>query len=407
MAVDRWEVLDAFIKRELNEDAARLLAEPEPLGGGRYEWYAASDQGSDVLAALPQEEQRQLLALTEVKLNQLRDLARRARDDVRNAERRDLGDMLWAALAIPAERLEQSLFRVGGEPVLTNWGARLDRPDAASGPLIITLPPVPAPSRAYRFPWEIPLWGAFGAMMLLLFMELVDGCGIFNELGFGPDFCDAPVVNPDTALTALLKETSELQAQLNFLIKSSSQAPVCSGDAQPHIGSAAVRTVPPYEPPPEEVGSPSGDIQDAELHRNLNDSIRGAGGPVCPGIEVIAAWDEPADVDLRLYCLDEGVGGEVLPDQIVDAYNPESCSAVWDVGSAGTEAEKPFVERICILQTDSGEPKRFLATVYREDAQPGPVPVKIYARSGEILARTSVEAKPESETESGLPFATQ
>ena len=149
--------------------------------------------------------------------------------------------------------------------------------------------------------------------------------------------------------------------------------------------------------------TPSGSIDQTALHQTLNDRIRQAGGGSCPGVEVVASWQAPVDVDLRLYCDLDEEGDTVGDDQIVDAYSPEACDARWDIGSSGEEAEDPFIERICITQPDGSGQERYLATVYREDEGTGPVPVTLYARSGDLIDQISVDAEPKSETREGLP----
>ena len=133
VAVDHWTALDAFLRRELGAGTASLLAEPEALGNGRYDWYASIDGPVVAFRSLSAADQRRLLASAEAKLEPLRNLANEAISDGRSRERRDFGEMLRSALTVPAERLEKSLYQVGDEPVLVNWGARLDRPDAAAG----------------------------------------------------------------------------------------------------------------------------------------------------------------------------------------------------------------------------------------------------------------------------------
>lgn len=405
-AVDHWPALQGFIARELGPDAASLLAEPEKLGDDKYDWYADGEGAVQSFAALSTEDRRRLLALAEARLKPLRDLANAASNDSKRAE---FGEMLNAALSLPRERLDVSLYRVGDRPVLINWGARLNESGTPYGPLVIVLPDKPKSPVTSTFSWHIPLWMLFTVVSTAIFLELIEGCVLLRSLGIGPDFCSVDSGPSDPHLLAAASETAALQARLDYLSGAVLESPLCGRNAPAHVGSDNLKTIEPTPPPPPPaVEVPDASLDQTELQRRLNDSIRDAGGGACPGVEVLAAWDLAADIDLRLYCLPNDANTPDDTTEIVDAYNPENCDAQWDIGSAGSEATKPFLERICILKPDDQTERHYLATVYRENSDPASaVPVTLYVRGESSTESLLVNVEPQSEAESGIPISIQ
>jgi hypothetical protein len=116
----------AVLAGELEAEAAGLLAEPVvDRAKNRIDWYTRGDPDHRpvALSELPDEGRRAVLAQIGEFIARGREVAQRYADsgDPRRAQ---LGEILGAALAMPAET---DVYLVEGKPVIAGWGFAPDR----------------------------------------------------------------------------------------------------------------------------------------------------------------------------------------------------------------------------------------------------------------------------------------
>ena len=400
-AVDGWESLTDFISSEIDAQHAAILAEPQPLGGGRYAWYSAIDGEPVMMGDLAGDEKLALAASAEKLLVRLRALVTDPQAEP-DRDRRDLLELLRAALSLPEGRLETSLYRIGGRPVLTGWGSRLDVPGARAEPLEIKLveparpvPPPPEPVVEPREPptpwrwrwswdwrWADLLWVVAAILIATVFGRLVSACGLMSSLGIGPAYCVSIARNEPPELASARQELADLMDRARLLQAQIRESPICG------LGSPA------FAPAKDPNAAPAAGQSEAQLHQELNDLVRNAGGAPCEAVEVLAIWSEAQDVDLRLICpAAPGAGDAIDPDRMVDPWGTQACGASYVLGSDGAAGGR-HVEQICLSpESDRGE---FLATVLRPEGTSGDaIPVRIIVRGEGIIAESTVQAAPD------------
>ncbi len=397
-AVDTWDSLDTFVRNELGDSEANLLAEPENLGGGSYSWFStwegqcslAKDLGSDAYA--------QVCNKASAGLNKLKSLAERSKDS-KDRQVRLMGEILWAAITIPEERLEHSLYSVNGNPVFVNWGARIDRPEYdGAGPLVIATlektKEVPVKNDNSGVLASALLWVLFIVICGVIHVKLVDGCGVFGMYNIQPfGYCEIEVVSNEVLEQESL-ETMRLQNEFLLLQQQALDNEHC---ALVNEGGASNVPLPPNNQQTDDSFVPKAGKQFVASHVYLNGLIENANAGECSGVEVFAVWDDPVDIDLLLYPV-EGES-EVNIDLVVDPYNTKTEHAVMDVSNDGSSTNGPYMERICIAE--EFEFDRYLASVYNNSTS-AVQSVKLLSRGGDLIDQLEIEVAPNSEYDPGL-----
>lgn len=231
-----------YLRASLGEDYAQLLAEPSfDNANGRIDWLAEVDEQPVPLAQLPAEQAealRKQLAEKRQRIGELSEaLSRREQQSAIL-----LGELLRQALSYPNE---ESVLASGQRLVLINWGAAVDRSEAAdtatkltaagravptqsvaAAPVAATPAPVAPPRRTTSYwLWSIPLWILFAAIMAGIYYYLLEACAVSNV---GPQddsnpfisFCPGKPVaaaEPPPELAAADAEGRVLRDKLNQL----------------------------------------------------------------------------------------------------------------------------------------------------------------------------------------------
>lgn len=133
--------LDALIRHHLPSVTASLFAAPAPTADGRLiEWYSDLSGQPVALSRLPAAEQDKVRALLEDRKRSLAELAGRL-TTAEDPDTRGLAEVLRQALAYPGE---DTVYVVGGQPVLTFWGCR----PLVGGAGVAAPPPTPSAAGA-------------------------------------------------------------------------------------------------------------------------------------------------------------------------------------------------------------------------------------------------------------------
>lgn len=224
--------LDALIRRHLPGVTASLLAAPAPTADGRFiEWYSDLSGQPVALSRLPATEQDKVRALLEDRTRSLAELAGRL-TTAEDADTRDLAEILRQALAYPGE---DTVYVVGGQPVLTFWGFR----PLTGGAGVAAPPPVAAAAAAapgaagsaapaaaaetvagassgFRLPrW---VWPVLGLMLLGLAGWGLVHFGVVRWPPWGPDY-EALLKTATDEEASLERHRAELRAQLEAALE--------------------------------------------------------------------------------------------------------------------------------------------------------------------------------------------
>ncbi|MGZ8407923.1 MAG: VWA domain-containing protein [Caulobacteraceae bacterium] len=206
--VARHRRLDALIRRHLPGVTASLLAQPSPSGDGDViDWYSDLAGQPVALSALPKEAGAEARALLADRLKSIAALAERlAPADPEAAAQ------LREALSFPGE---ETVYVVGGQPVITFWG---HQPLAAVEPPPPLEPP-PAPAAAPVPDPAVSRWRGRGLWLGLALLVLVAaGAALvaFDGLRWppwGPDFAELLAAAKEEE-AGLGRRVAALEAQL-------------------------------------------------------------------------------------------------------------------------------------------------------------------------------------------------
>lgn len=133
--------LRAAIASRLSREHADLLAVPEAEPSGRtIDWYAPFDGEVKRLADLGEAERREILDRVHRLHGEIAGLATQMEAVERSSAERNFARLLRHALTAPGE---ETLYVVGGRPVMTFWGFTADA--ALPGVFLPSLPPAVAP----------------------------------------------------------------------------------------------------------------------------------------------------------------------------------------------------------------------------------------------------------------------
>lgn len=138
--------LRAAIAARLSRRHADLLAVPEAEPSGRsIDWYAPFDGEVKRLADLDERERREIMDEVQRLHGDMAGLAAQMEAPERSSAERGFARLLRHALTAPGE---ETLFVVGGRPVMTFWGFTADA--ALPGVFLASPPPVAPPRAAPR-----------------------------------------------------------------------------------------------------------------------------------------------------------------------------------------------------------------------------------------------------------------
>jgi hypothetical protein len=144
--------LRAAIAARLSREHADLLAVPEAEPSGRsIDWYAPFDGDVKRLDELGQAERREILDRVHRLHGEIAGLATEMEAADRSSAERNFARLLRHALTAPGE---ETLYVVGGRPVMTFWGFTADA--ALPGVFLPSLPPAVAPRVAAAPPLGRP-----------------------------------------------------------------------------------------------------------------------------------------------------------------------------------------------------------------------------------------------------------
>lgn len=144
--------LRAAIAARLSREHADLLAVPEAEPSGRtIDWYAPFDGEVKRLGDLGEAERREILDRVHRLHGEIAGLATQMEAVERSNAERNFARLLRHALTAPGE---ETLYVVGGRPVMTFWGFTADA--ALPGVFLPSLPPAAAPRGAVPPPVSRP-----------------------------------------------------------------------------------------------------------------------------------------------------------------------------------------------------------------------------------------------------------
>ncbi|WP_029011517.1 hypothetical protein [Niveispirillum irakense] len=358
--IETWEQLDQYIRRNLGDAAADLLAEPVMGHGAQISWFGPAGGNVVPFRDLDDTARADLLARLQETVAQIRDQADRL-STAGTGPTHAMGEALSKALKLPPP-VEDQLFSVGGRPVLINWGIELEGPPPEREPLAEFLRAVPPPldetsasdppsppdepadtepaDAAERQPVvSLPLeavpvlvvhgtgWGWLWLLLLpllaLIFYLLLAGCALRPWL---PGYCPVPA----SAVTQQEEQQENLLAELAQLEQRLAQAPRCA-PAEPALPPPEPSSPAPAPPPPSQA-------QDAEFDRRMEEAGAKEGD-----LTITLIWDTTSDLDLYVICPDgteidfrrkTACGGQLDVDANVRDPVPNPVENVYFAGDA-------------------------------------------------------------------------
>ena len=284
-ALESWSALVSLLSRALSPAHARLLAEPMANPArGEVDWYAEGEGEPVPMPNLPAPEQERVRAELNRQTSDIAALADRMRTS-RDEGERFLADMLGFAMQVPTE----AYVRVrDGHPVLVAWGHALAGPAAprvfltgqATRPMrpmaILPPPRLPGPPGLGGVRLAALLVALLLALLVLLaalYLALHDPFG-----WYAVDVTACTVAPGQMDLQARLKAEDARAAALRAEL-----ARLTDEAGRRRLQCAPVAVPPPTrdEQRAQERGAQSGKLQ------------------------IILAWDDRNDLDLRVACPDD------------------------------------------------------------------------------------------------------
>ncbi|MBK8908221.1 MAG: hypothetical protein IPM60_10030 [Rhodospirillales bacterium] len=198
--------LTAVIRRHLPPVTASLLTLPAPTADGRLiEWYSDLAGQPVPLPALPEAEQAAARAVLHERLTSVRDLADRL--PAIDPDSAGVAEPLRQALSYPGD---DTVYVVGGQPVLTFWGYASAAPPAPPVP-----PPVPPTETATQVRSGLPWWLWLLIAALLAAALAIGAWWYYRDLRW-PPWVDYEALSQDFAdeEAALRQRANALEAEL-------------------------------------------------------------------------------------------------------------------------------------------------------------------------------------------------
>jgi hypothetical protein len=347
--------LQNALREKLGVDHARLLAEPVRVSAAFIAWFTEHQGGATQLAQLSAVEQTELSGKLQRLLD---DITKYCKELERQGDSgRDLARLLSEALIVPSP---ESVWSVGGSPVLVDWGRR--RADAGASPqdvtallgtgMRVTEPGAPAaqpnrheapetantaalrPAGLNRM-LALALWALFVLIVLLIAERLLAACGL------GPAwpsplrawFSNNCVVATQAPSTLVEAERAMRAAEREFALRMAACANSCPIPPAPEP-----QTAPPIVPAPPP-GTNQTDRQSIDRALETHRAERGK-------FEITLSWRSSADLDLAVVCpsgqtidfrQQANCGGRLVLDMnagsVSQAQNPVE-HIIWDTPPA-------------------------------------------------------------------------
>ena len=279
-AMESWSALVSLLARTLSPAHARLLAEPVPNPArGEVDWYAEGEDEAVPLPTLPGAEQERVRAELGRLTADIAALASRMGSGHDESER-FLADMLGFALQVPADPY---IWVRDGRPVLVAWGHAMAGVAATRvlltapavrpvRPMVILPPPkLPAPPGPNRAALFAALLLALLVLLAVLYVALRDPFG-----WYAVDVAACTVAPGELALQAGLNAEETRAATLRATL----------AQLTDEAGQRRLQCPP--------ITVPASPVTDE--HRAQD---RGA---QTGKLQVILAWDDRNDLDLRVVC---------------------------------------------------------------------------------------------------------
>lgn len=305
--IEAWRALHTLLLRELSPAHAALLAEPVANPAqGEVDWYAEGDGAATRLQDMAEPARAAAQARLDGLVGDIEALAARLSASRTDSDR-FLSEMLGLALRLPGP---DSAYVLEDQPVLVGWGhvrsggrggsVALTGPARPAIAAQVILPPPPSPYAAAPPPrtW---LLGALGASLLAPILALA----LAWRDPFGWFAVEAPTCRLEPGQLGLAQGMQEevaregvLRAELARLMADAGQRRL---SCPPERSPAAL--------------PPSQDVERAQRQG-------GQGGK----LQVVLAWDDRNDLDLRIVCPDGGV---------INFSRRRACGGTLDVDANG------------------------------------------------------------------------
>lgn len=350
-----WEMLSSSLRKELGPEFELLLAKPVPHDG-KIDWYVDLDAAAVPIAALDASNRAALLARLEGMRRQVLAYADRLAAANSRGKSPGMAQDLREAMHVPGGRDNQYVWSAEGHPVLVAWGleppllrsdegapsevgklggyrpnedpvepARLEQVSVPAGvpdqPNRQIVPPVVPATKAgagvlVRFPWALPLWVLFIALVGASYFLLLQGCAFsWNGAGawlarFLPSACEAGALPP--VLTAE-------RERRDFLITRIRDAEL--EVARTKASCSARGDSKPLQPDQKQACN--------ELQKRLRENQAQIGK-----LEITLQWNGLEDLDLRVDC----------PGGHARAGREGDCGSIGDVdwNYAGKDTDHPI-----------------------------------------------------------------
>jgi hypothetical protein len=340
--------LQNALREKLGVDHARLLAEPVRVSAASIAWFTEHQGDATQLAQLSAGEQTALSGKLQRLLD---DITKYCRELERQGDSgRDLARLLSEALIVPSP---ESVWSVGGSPVLVDWGRR--KADAGASPRDVTAllgtgmraPEPGAPSAQPNRP-EAPeatsadaprpagvsrmlapaLWALFALLVLLIVERLLAACGLGAAWpsplrAWFSNNCIVAMQAPSVLVEA---ERAMRAAEREYALRMAACANACPIPPAPEQ-----QTTPPVVPIPEPRTNQT-DRQSIDRALETHRAERGK-------FEITLSWRSSADLDLAVVC----PGG-----QTINFQQQTNCGGrlVLDMNAGGISQAQNPVEHI-------------------------------------------------------------